>query len=165
MITDIWRCGPPRAAGRKQGFPARFWTYFKHEYVPDLDQLLHLCSGAQLEGLTVDNDPDAPADIHRDARKLPSYWENKWPIVFCDPPYFVGYSKEWPADYPRPAQLLREMYRVCEPNGIIAMLHVLVVPAPRGLGDKMKRIAIHGILSGPNNVIRALNVFRKSNVP
>ena len=98
-----------------------------------------------------------------DARQLP-FPGNYFDVVFADPPYSVGYAGEWPAEYPRPSQLLREMYRVCRPGGTIALFHLLIVPAPMGLGGKLQRIAIHAIMSGPHNAMRALNVFTKAPV-
>ena len=158
MESNVWRCGPPRKDGRKQGFPSRFWDYFKRDYVPSGSSLLHLCSGAQLDGVTVDIDPTSPAQYHCDARHTP-FSDNSFDVVFADPPYSVGYAGEWPAEYPRPSELLREMWRVCKPGGTIAFLHLLVVPAPAGY--PMKREAIHAILCGPHNAMRALNVFIK----
>lgn len=160
MDSKVWRCGPPRNTGRKQGFPARFWRYFKENYVLDGYMLLHLCSGDQTDGITVDIDHTSRAEIIADGRRLP-FPNNLFDVSFADPPYSVGYAGEWPAEYPRPAHLLREMYRVTAPGGLIALLHLLVVPAPRGLGNKMTREAIHAILCGPHHAMRALNVFRK----
>lgn len=161
IVTDVWRCGPPRATGRKQGFPSRFWTYFRRAYVKPTGKLLHLCSGDQVDGITVDIDPTAMPKVIADARRLP-FPSNYFDVVFADPPYSVGYAGEWPAEYPRPAHLLREMYRTAKPGGTIAFFHLLVVPAPRGLGGKLVRVAIHTILCGPNNVLRALNIFKKA---
>lgn len=39
------------------------------------------------------------------------------------------------------------------------ILHIIVVPAYKDC--KVKRIAIHPILCGPNNAIRCLSVFEK----
>jgi len=124
---------------------------------------LHLCSGAQTDGITVDIDPESPAMYHFDATNLPRviFPSSSYDVVFADPPYSVGYAGEWPAEYPRPSALMREMYRVAKIGGIIAMLHILVVPAPRGLGSRMQREAIHAVLAGPHNAIRTLNVFKK----
>jgi SAM-dependent methyltransferase len=164
MDSEVWRCGPPRRIGRKQGFPARFWGYFKERYVSgECTKLLHLCSGDQTEGVTVDIDPSSGASIVADGRQLP-FPSALFDISFADPPYSIGYAGEWPAEYPRPAHLLKEMHRVTKPGGLIAFFHLLVVPAPRGLGNTMFREAIHAILCGPHNAMRALNIFRRAGV-
>jgi len=123
-------------------------------------ELLHLFSGdlhGQEYGVTVDADPDAPADYHYDCLSLPEEWANQWDTVFADPPYNAGFGIEWPANFPRPSHILREMARVIKPGGILAMLHILIMPAPKGC----RRIAIRPVLAGPYNAIRVLNVYRK----
>jgi hypothetical protein len=82
--------------------------------------------------------------------------------VFVNPPYTCGFANEWiehPKDLPRPKRILHEASRVVKSGGLIAILHVIVIPAYKTA--KVERIALHGILCGPNNAIRVLNVFRK----
>jgi len=105
-----------------------------------------LCSGAQIDGITVDIDPTSSAKVIADARHLP-FPDSCFDIAFADPPYSIGYAGEWPADYPRPSHLLREMFRVVRPGGVLALLHILVVPAPRGLGGKLTREAIQAAMA------------------
>lgn len=161
ISTETYRCGSPsRAKGRKQALPTRFWKYFSRDYVKDSSTLLHLFSGdlAGAEyGTTVDVDPDSPANYHYNCLNLPQEWENKFSVIFADPPYNAGFGTEWPTDFPRPTHILKEMARVCKPNGIIAMLHILVMPPPKDC----RRVAIHPVLAGPYNAIRVLNVYGK----
>jgi len=149
-----------RGKGRKQALPSRLWGYFCRDYATD--KLLHLFSGdlAGAEyGTTVDVDTQSPADYHYNCLDLPEEWRDSWDVVFADPPYNAGFGTEWPADFPRPSAVLREMARVTSPGGIIAMLHILIMPAPAGC----HRVAIHPVLAGPYNAIRVLNVYRKEN--
>lgn len=165
--TETYRCGSPsRKEGRRQALPTRFWKYFICDYYPDENDLpgslLHLFSGGLVGdkyGITVDIDKNTPADYHYNCLDLPKGWENYWEVVFADPPYNAGFGTEWPVEFPRPTHILREMARVCKPGGIIAMLHILIMPAPKGC----ERIAIHPVLAGPYNAIRVLNVYRKEN--
>jgi ubiquinone/menaquinone biosynthesis C-methylase UbiE len=88
--------------------------------------------------------------------------DNIYDMVVADPPYSCGFSKEWtthPKDLPKPKRILMEAVRVVKPGGLIAILHIIVIPAYREA--RVERIALHGILCGPNNAIRVLNVFRK----
>ncbi len=49
--------------------------------------------------------------------------------------------------------------RLTKPGGLIAILHIIIIPAYKEYG--VERIALHPVLTGPNNAIRVLNVFRR----
>lgn len=82
--------------------------------------------------------------------------------VLADPPYADHWQGQWHGngDLPKPKHILREAARLCEPGGLIGILHIIVIPAYRQFG--VERIALHPVLAGPNNAIRVFNVFRKS---
>lgn len=49
--------------------------------------------------------------------------------------------------------------QVLKPGGLFLLLHIIILPAYKDLG--LERVALHPILTGPNNAIRVLNVMRK----
>jgi hypothetical protein len=86
--------------------------------------------------------------------------------VIADPPYgdhyqgtWVGLDKTGKNELPKPKLILGEAARLVRSGGLIAILHIIIVPAYKIFG--VTRIALHPILAGPNNAIRVLNVFRK----
>lgn len=151
MNIDVWKCGPPPATGQKQRYPGRFWFNFKKQYdIPS--RVLHMFSGSIEWGDTTDIRPETGAQIR----------DNTYDMVVADPPYTCGFANEWithPKDLPKPKWILGEATRVVKPGGIVAILHVIVIPAYKIYN--VRRIGLHGILCGPNNAIRVLNVFEK----
>ena len=159
---NMWKTGPPPATGQKQRYPGRFWFNFKKEY-PITEQMLvlHMFSGSMDWGDTTDMRPETGADFVAPYNDLPID-DDIYDLVVADPPYTCGFANEWiehPKDLPKPKHILLEAARVVKPGGLIAILHVILVPAYKVAG--VDRIGLHGILCGPNNAIRLLNVFRK----
>jgi hypothetical protein len=186
MKTTTWRCGPPPATGQKQRLPGRFWHYFAKEYpelikkaykprskpvqvtLADGIKVLHMFSGSinsddwiDGEVTTTDIREETGADIVAPYDNLPIP-NDTYDLVVADPSYADFFHKEWdqdPKNHPIPKHILLEAARVTKPNGLIYILHIIVIPAYKEAN--VERVAIHGILAGPNNVIRAGNVFRK----
>lgn len=158
--TTTWLCGPPPAKGQMQRYPTRFIYNLKKKYPIEGKKVLTLFSGSSDIGDTVDIRPETKASHIGSYDNLP--FENEtYDMVIADPPYNELYAKEWKKDLPKPKKILLESARVTKPNGLILILHCIIVPAYAEA--KVKRIAIHPILCGPNNAIRCLSVFKKEN--
>lgn len=156
MKSGLWLCGPPRSSGRRQGFPSRFWLYFKREYGSNGEKGLHLFGGDAPDWPRVDNDPDAGADFVQDAfAPPPEGHATVYDIVLADPPYTKRFSEDWGVEQPSPKAILDAARLWTKPGGRVALLHILVPPCPKWAN----REAIYGVLCGPHNVIRALSVF------
>jgi len=115
-------------------------------------------SGSMRWGDTTDIRPESGAKIVAPYEELPIP-DNTYDYVVADPAYNSIFAEEWKTDLPVPKRILREGVRVAKPGGIVAILHVIVMAEYKSIPAKM--IAIHGILCGPNNAGRWLNVFRK----
>jgi len=162
MRTDLWRCGPPRSSGRRQGFPSRFWTYFKRDFVANGAKGLHLFGGSAPVWPRVDNDPEAKADFCQDAfAPPPPAIAGTFDIVLADPPYTKRFSGDWGVEQPSPKAILEAARLWAKPGALIGLLHILVPARPKWA----QREAIIGVLCGPHNVIRCLSVFRVKEAP
>lgn len=161
FTTNMWKTGPPPATGQFQRYPSRFWYYFEREYPVKDKKILHMFSGSMEWGDTTDIRSETDPTFVAPYNDLPIE-DNTYDLVVADPPYNKGFASEWTThdkDLPKPKHILIEAARVTKPGGIIAILHVIVIPAYKVAN--VARIALHGILAGPNNAIRVLNVFRK----
>lgn len=177
--TTMWRCGPPPATGQYQRYPSRFFhnfaraypEYIKKAYKPkgkpvevtivDGIEILHMFSGSIGWGTTTDIRPETGADVVSPYDKLP-FEDETFDLVIADPPYADFFSKQWsqdPKDHPTPKRILLEAARVTKPDGMIGILHIILIPAYREAN--VRRIGLHGVLAGPQNHVRLLNCFRK----
>lgn len=165
FVADAWKTGPPPAKGQRQRYPGRFWYNFKRVYpIPDHSKILHMFSGSMDWGDTTDIRAETGAKYVAPYNDLPIPDEN-YKLVIGDPPYTHGFSNRWtkhPDHLPKPKWILIEASRVTEEDGLIALLHVIIIPAYKVA--HVERIALHAILTGPNNAVRVLNVFRKKKV-
>jgi hypothetical protein len=155
MKSALWLCGPPRRDGRRQGFPSRFWEYFKRDFAPLGTKGLHLFGGSAPDWNRVDNDPTANPTFLQDAFDPPQTTEF-YDVVLCDPPYTKKFSGDWGVEQPSPKRVLDAARLWTHPGGLVALLHILVPARPKW----SSREAIIGVLSGPHNVIRCLSVYR-----
>ena len=163
FVKDTWATGPPPATGQFQRYPGRFWYNFLRTYSLDQteDKVLHMFSGSMDWGDTTDLRAETGATFVGPYDDLPIE-DNVYDFVIADPPYTMGFANEWithKKDLPKPKRILLEAARVTKPNGIIAIMHVILIPAYKVAN--VKRTAIHNILVGPNNAFRGLNVYRK----
>ena len=159
MDTTTWRCGSPPNTGQRQRYPGRFLVNVRRTYpVMVSDGVLHMFSGACGFGTSTDIRPETGADVVAPYDAIPLS-DASFDAVLADPPYASHYAGEWHADLPKPKRILLEAARLVKPGGLIGILHVIIVPA-YAVAD-VDRIAIHPVLTGPNNAIRAFNVFRK----
>lgn len=156
--TTTWLCGPPSSKGQMQQYPSRFVFNMKKKYPFEDKKVLTMFSGSSEIGDTTDIRPETGAKIIGPYDKLPIKNET-YDMVIADPPYNKLYAEEWKSELPKPKRILKEAARVVKKGGIILILHIIIVPAYKELN--VERIALHPILTGPNNAIRVLNVFRK----
>jgi hypothetical protein len=166
LDTTTWKCGPPPANGQKQRYPGRF-EYNLRKYYPELlsDRTLHMFSGSCAWGITTDFRPETGAQIVAPYDAIPLA-DGSVDNVIADPPYADHYQGEWvgmpntdtKTGLPKPKRILGEAARLTRPGGLIAILHIIIIPAYAEFG--VTRIAIHPILAGPNNALRTLNVFQ-----
>lgn len=159
MDTTTWLCGPPPSTGQFQRYPSRFMFNLKRTY-PEFvnDTTLHMFSGASEFGITTDFRSDTGADIIADFNSLPVS-DSVFANVLADPPYADHWQGQWHGGLPKPKHVLGEAARVVVEGGLIGILHIIIIPAYKEFN--VERIAIHPVLTGPNNAIRCLNVFRK----
>lgn len=143
-----------------QQYPSRFMYNLKRTYGEfDLTQI----QGDDPEnisefGITTDLNSDK-ADIKSDYQHLP-FSDASMEFVLADPPYADHYANEWHSELPKPKHILREAARIVKSGGLIGILHIIIIPAYKELN--VERIALHPILTGPNNAIRVFNIFRKN---
>ena len=144
-----------------QRYPGRFWFNFKKHYPIDGLKVLHMFSGSLDWGDTTDIRPESGAKIVAAYDKLPIA-DGTYDMVVADPPYNMGFSNQWTThdrDLPVPKRILHEAARVTKKGGIIAILHIILIPAYKTA--HVRRVGLHAILCGENNSVRLLNVFRK----
>jgi len=163
MDTTTWLCGPPPAEGQRQRYPSRFWPNWKRTYGPIPAKTLHMFSGSLGPewGDTTDLRAETGAKFIGPYDALPIEADS-YDLVVADPPYSAGFGNEWTTHregLPKPKRILHEASRVAKPGAIIAILHIIIIPAYKTAG--VRRSALHPILTGPNNAIRVLNVFHK----
>lgn len=158
-----WRCGGPPSTGQYQRYPGRFVANLKR-YYPELvsDKTLHMFAGSiggtkALPGTTTDIREEAEPDVVAPYDNLP-FEDSTFTGVLADPPYANHWANEWHTELPKPGRILHEASRVTQSGGLVAILHLIVVPAYKTA--HVERVGIHPVLVGPNNAIRALNVFR-----
>jgi len=160
MDTSTWLCGPPPREGQYQRYPSRFFSNIQKNYPEFLaDDTLHMFSGSSESGITTDLRPETGADIIAPFDEIPMP-DNSFSNVLADPPYADHWQNQWHGELPKPKHILREASRLTRPGGLIGILHIIIIPAYKEFG--VERIALHPILTGPNNAIRVFNVFRNN---
>lgn len=159
MDTTTWLCGPPPAKGQYQRYPSRFMYNLKKTYPEFIDdRTLHMFSGSSEFGITTDIRGETGAQIVSDYAAIPLH-NSSVSNVLADPPYADHWQGQWHGELPKPKRILGEASRLVESGGLIGILHIIIIPAYKEYA--VERIAIHPILTGPNNAIRCFNVFRK----
>lgn len=157
--TDTWLCGGSPRNGQFQRYPSRFMFNIRKKYPCFLDKnSLHLFSGSCEFGIGVDFRIESRADVVAEYNNLPFDCES-FSNAIADPPYADHYQNQWHGELPKPKWILREMARVVKSGSLIGILHIIVIPAYKQL--RVKRIAIHPVLCGPNNAVRVFNVFER----
>ena len=85
----------------------------------------------------------------------------KYQIIYADPPYNKLFAEEWKKDLPKPKHIIEKSARLLKENGLLLLLHILVVPTYRKQTG-FERIGLHPVLCGLGNAIRVVNVFKKT---
>lgn len=157
--TTTWLCGPPSSHGQFQQYPSRFIFNVRKHYPEMLvPEALHMFSGSSDLGVTTDFREETGADIVAPFNAIPRP-DKSFPSIIADPPYADHWQGQWHGELPKPKHILKEAARLVEDGGLIGILHIIIIPAYKELN--VERIALHPILTGPNNAIRVFNVFRK----
>jgi hypothetical protein len=160
---STWLCGPPPSNGQRQRYPSRFLYNLRREYPAFFFDTLHMfCGQADVGfGTTTDMRPESKPQIVAPYDAIPRP-DASFSNVLADPPYADHYQKQWGGELPKPKRILAEAARLCRPGGLIGILHIIIVPAYKSCA--VRRIAVHPILSGPNNALRVFNVFQRAAV-
>lgn len=116
-------------------------------------------SGSSDFGVTVDYRPDSEAIVVAPFDQIPTP-DRLYDGVLADPPYADHWQGQWHGELPKPKHILREAVRLVKPGGLIGILHIIIIPAYAEYD--VHRVALHPVLTGPNNAIRVFNVFRKN---
>lgn len=171
--TNLWPCGRPMG-GYRGKFPHGFlercnrnWGIYHYETLFPFGGLTPKRDNWVVNDLrkgepTGPNEEPLEADTGYDARDLPDEWTNKFDIVVSDPPYAEHYADDlYNVEYPKPSAHMREATRVCKPGGKVLILDQLVYQQDWAHEEHpVRREGIIGVTTGPNQRIRALNVFR-----
>jgi hypothetical protein len=156
-----WLCGSPPQTGQKQQYPGRFLHNLQKWYPWEGKKVLSMFSGATDIGTTTDIREETGADYVCPFDKIPLP-DGSFDMILADPPYTTGFGFEWTKhmkDIPKPKHILGEAARLVKVGGLILILHIQMIPAYKVF--KVKRVGMHPIFCGTNNVIRLLNVFEK----
>ncbi len=168
IIADIFFCGSALkdSEGNKfsgaypAGFMKRVKSAFKEVYPTNREDILHVCSGRlpSDEGMRLDIDPKYSPDYLNNAEDMKIRDESYF-WVQSDTPYNDRASEKY---YGKPllnrAKCIREMARVCKVGGFVAILDQI---SPNSVPRNLKRIAIIGVTSVPNQDLRVFSVFQK----
>jgi len=116
-------------------------------------------------GTTVDINPETKPDIVANCEQLPLDDES-FDFVMLDPPYSELEARRlYDLDYCNIPRVMNEAARVCEPGGLVALLHRLIpwqIPVENAHKKRLCPIAIVGVCTiGGYTNIRALSVWRK----
>ena len=149
-----WLCRWPIGRGQAQGFPDRFWGYWRKTYAKD--PMLHLFCGSSMDGEMSIDIQGRGANVKMDVFQA-DIPKNYFASAFADPPYTEEFAKEWGCEYPRPSSILKIMCDSVIPGGVVGILHLQVLRPTPGL----EKVAWHPVFCGTTKHIRCLSVFKK----
>lgn len=160
----VWKCANPTRGIQKQAFPQRFLLNLQRYYPTKDKKVLWLFAGS----IRPDKDNDTN-DIRQETNptfacsfeKIPEEYNGIYDMIIADPPYNKLYAEEWKTDLPKPKNIIKTASRLLKPNGILLLLHIIIVPEYRKEFG-FERIGLHPVLCGLGNAIRVLNVLKKN---
>ncbi len=169
IVGDIWFCSSAEkdSNGKKfsgaypAGFMKRVKLAFKDYYPKDKEDKLQVCSGRipSCEGMRLDIDPKYKPDFLCNAEDMKPVKSNRFKWVMSDTPYNERASEKY---YGKPllnrSKMLKEMTRVCKVGGFVSLLDQIT---PNNAPRNLKRIAIIGVTSIPNQDLRVFTLYRK----
>lgn len=170
IIADVWLCGSAEndeegqkfAGAYPAGFMKRLKSAFRDFYPKNRKDILHVCSGriSSGEGLRLDIDDQYEPDYLCDAEDMSDEIEDEeFQWVQSDTAYNKEASSKY---YGKPmvnrSKVIKEMTRVCKVGGFVSMLDQI---SPNNVPRCLKRIALIGVTSIPNQDMRIFTVFHK----
>lgn len=169
IITDVFLCssaerdskGNKFAGSYPAGFMKRVKAAFKEVYPKNPNRILHVCSGriSKTEGHRLDISPKYKPNYLDNAETMKKVRSNKYWWVQSDTPYNKRASEKY---YGRPLldrpKMIRAMVRVCKLGGFVSLLDQI---SPNSVPRNLKRVAIIGVTSIPNQDLRVFTVFQK----
>ena len=169
IIGDLWMCGSAEWDENKEkfsgaypaGFLKRLKTSFDYFWPKDNNLILHVCSGRILssEGKRLDIDPKYKPDYLVNAEKMDGVSNESFLWVIADPPYNEAAAQRYYGmKLLNKSKMIKEMTRVCVLGGYVALLDQY---SPNGTPKALKRVAIIGVTSVPNQDLRVFTVWQK----
>lgn len=169
IIADVWLCGSAEKDenGKKfpgaypAGFLKRLKSAFGDFYPKNPVDILHVCSGRIpcKEGMRLDIDNQYNPDFLCSAENMSLIKDEEFFWVQSDTPYNKEASSKY---YDKPmvnrSKVVKEMTRVCKVGGFVAMLDQI---SPNNVPRCLKRFALIGVTSIPNQDMRIFSVFHK----
>lgn len=169
IIADVFLCSSAErdAKGKKfsgaypKGFMKRVKAAFKEVYPTNPSHILHVCAGriSKSEGHTLDISPKYKPDYLDNAETMRKVKSNSHWWVQSDTPYNKRASEKY---YGRPllnrSKMIRAMIRVCKLGGFVSLLDQI---SPNSVPRNLKRVALIGVTSIPNQDMRIYTVFQK----
>lgn len=169
IIADIFLCGSALkdkdgnkfSGAYPAGFMKRVKEAFKEVFPKNKSQILHVCAGSisKDEGLTLDIDSKYDPDFLDNAEDMSCLKDESFEWTQSDSPYNERASEKY---YGKPllnrSKMIRAMTRVTKVNGYISMLDQI---SPNSVPRNLKRIALIGVTSIPNQDMRIFTVFQK----
>lgn len=143
------------------GFLKRLKKAFEYIYPTNPRDILHVCSGRipPEEGIRIDLDPSYNPDYLDDVETMKDISDDLFQWVMADPPYNNPASqKYYKMKMPNKAKMIKQMVRVCKVDGYVSILDQI---SPNSVSRCLKRVAIIGITSVPNQDLRVFTVFKK----
>lgn len=179
MIFDFFACGPAKNPKDKKGksilkgaYPAGFLerlkAAMKYDWPTKRRQVLHVCAGSvdKHEGLTLDNSKTFKPNVLANAETFADTFLKKYKkvrITIADPPYnedtAKGYYKQ--KKKPNVIKILRQMAAVTEDEGFVILLDQ-TSPSIGAHIKGLKRIALIGVTSVPNQDCRLCTIWKKT---
>ena len=159
-IYGVWYC--PTAWMKTHFYGQYPLTYLKRllALFPTAKDIIQCPSGTLTgPGVTVDliSDEQRKPQIISSAEYLP-FPENSFDLYLSDPPYSPTDSKKYGCPPFRSKKAMSEARRILKPGGYYCLLNTRYPSFRRG---EWNFIALIGVVTGANRVVRLLSIFEK----